>query len=61
VWSTENIEAYNELLNGFTQMLEPRDMMELMLTKEAADATWEAGRKARDKEQLARAEIPAAA
>jgi len=31
-------------LNGFTEMLEPRDMMELMWTKEAADATWEAGR-----------------
>jgi len=52
VWSTENIEAYTELLNGFTEMLEPRDMMELMLTKEAADATWEAGRKAREKNSL---------
>src|SRR5262249_25751265 len=52
VWSSENIEAYTELLNGFTEMLEPRDMMELMLTKEAADATWEAGRKAREKNSL---------
>src|SRR5262249_35601080 len=48
VWSSENIEAYTELLNGFTEMLEPRDMMELMLTKEADDATWEADRKPRE-------------
>ena len=52
VWSTENIEDYIELLNDFTEMLEPRDMMELMWTKEAADATWEAGRKAREKNCL---------
>jgi hypothetical protein len=52
VWSTEDIEAYTELLNGFTEMLEPRDMIELMWTKEAADATWEAGRKAREKNSL---------
>ena len=52
VWSTENIEAYNELLNDFTQMLEPRDMMELMSTKEAADATWEVARIAREKNGL---------
>jgi hypothetical protein len=52
VWSTEDIEAYTELLNGFTQMLEPRDMIELMWTKEAADATWEAARIAREKNGL---------
>jgi hypothetical protein len=52
VWSTEDIEAYTELLNGFTEMLEPRDMMELILTKQAADATWEAGRMAREKNSL---------
>jgi hypothetical protein len=52
VWSTEDIGAYTELLNGFTEMLEPRDMMELMWTKEAADATWEAGRMAREKNSL---------
>jgi hypothetical protein len=52
VLSTEDIEAYTELLNGFTEMLEPRDMMELMWTKEAADATWEAGRDAREKNCL---------
>jgi hypothetical protein len=52
VWSTEDIEAYTELLDGFTQMLEPRDMMELILTKQAADATWEAGRMAREKNSL---------
>jgi hypothetical protein len=52
VWSTEDIDAYTELLNGFTQMLEPRDAMELMFTKEVTDATWEAGRKAREKNSL---------
>jgi hypothetical protein len=52
VWSTEDIEAYTELLNGFTEMLEPRDLIELMWTKEAADATWEAARIAREKNGL---------
>jgi hypothetical protein len=52
VWSTEDIEAYTELLDGFTEMLEPRDMMELIWTKGAADATWEAGRTAREKNDL---------
>jgi hypothetical protein len=52
VWSTENIEAYTEMLNGFTEMLEPRDVMELTWTKEAADATWEAARMAREKNSL---------
>ena len=52
VWSTEDIEAYTELLNGFTEMLEPRDMIELMWTKEAADASWEVARIAREKNGL---------
>jgi hypothetical protein len=52
VWSTEDIEAYTELLNGFTEMLEPRDTIELMWTKDAADATWEAARAAREKNSL---------
>jgi hypothetical protein len=52
VWSTENIEAYTELLNDFTEMLEPRDIMELTDTKGAADATWEAARAAREKNSL---------
>jgi hypothetical protein len=52
VWSTEDIEAYTELLNGFTEMLEPRDQLELIWTKEAADATWEEGRAAREKNAL---------
>ena len=51
VGSTE-MQAYNDLLNAFTQMLEPRDEMELIWTKEAADATWEAGREAREKNGL---------
>src|SRR5215468_5171689 len=52
VWSTEDIEAYTELLNGFTEMLEPRDTIELMWTKEAVDASWEAARIAREKNGL---------
>jgi hypothetical protein len=52
VWSSESMEAYNDLINGFTQMLEPRDLMELIWTKEAADATWEAARMAREKNAL---------
>jgi hypothetical protein len=43
------MQAYNDFLNAFTRMLEPRDEMELIWTKEAADATWEAGREAREK------------
>jgi len=39
--SADNLQAYNDLLNGFTQMLEPRDLMELIWTKQATDATWE--------------------
>jgi hypothetical protein len=52
VLTTEDIDAYTELLNGFTEMLEPRDMMDLMWTKEVADATWELGRAAREKNAL---------
>jgi hypothetical protein len=52
VWSTENMQAYNHLLNAFTQMLEPRDEMELIWTKEAADATWELARHGREKNGL---------
>jgi hypothetical protein len=52
VWSTEDMQAYNDRINGFTEMLEPRDMMELILTKEVTDATWEAGRNAREKNSL---------
>jgi hypothetical protein len=49
VWSTENMQAYDDLINSFTQMLEPRDLMELIWVKEAGDATWEASRNAREK------------
>jgi hypothetical protein len=49
VWSTERIQAYDNLLNEFTRMLKPCDLMELIWTKEAADATWEAAREAREK------------
>jgi hypothetical protein len=41
VWPTENRKTYDDLLNQFTQMIKPRDLRELSLTKEAADAMWE--------------------
>jgi hypothetical protein len=52
VWSTEDRQAYDALINHFTAMIEPRDLMELMWTKEATDAAWEAGRIAREKNAL---------
>src|SRR5258706_1649870 len=58
VGSTE-MQAYNDLLNAFTQMLEPRDEMELIWTKEATDASWEAGREAREKNGLTSVAQPA--
>ena len=47
VGSTE-MRAYSDLLNVFTQMVEPRDLMELVWTKEATDGTWQASRDARN-------------
>src|SRR5262249_5259858 len=52
VWSTENMQAYTDLINDLTQTLEPRDPTELMLVKQAADASWEAARVAREKNGL---------
>jgi hypothetical protein len=52
VWSTENMQAYDDLIKSFTQMLEPRDLMELIWVKEATDATWEGRRNAREKNAL---------
>jgi hypothetical protein len=49
VRSTEDMQCYNDIINDFTQMLEPRDVMELIWTKEAADAVWKANRLAREK------------
>src|ERR1700747_984126 len=58
VGSTE-MQGYNDLLHAFTQTLEPRDEMELIWTKEATDATWEAGREAREKNGLTSVAQPA--
>jgi hypothetical protein len=49
VRSTEDMRSYNIIINDFTQMLEPRDVMELIWTKEAADAVWKANPLAREK------------
>jgi hypothetical protein len=40
VEGADKMQAYDDLLNAFTQMLEPRDLMELIWTKQATDATW---------------------
>jgi hypothetical protein len=48
----ENRKAYDDLFSIFTQMLEPRDIRELMFTKQATDATWEERRIARGKNAL---------
>src|SRR5262245_13848750 len=55
------MQACSDLLNAFTQMLEPRDEMELIWTKEATDATWEAGREAQKKNGLISVAQPATA
>jgi hypothetical protein len=39
---TENMQAYSELLNAYTEMLEPRDVLELGWVKEVTDAALEA-------------------
>jgi hypothetical protein len=52
VWSSENRAAYDALINQFTATIQPRDFIELMLTKEATDAAWEARRIAREKGAL---------
>ena len=49
VRSTEDMRSYNDIINDFTQMLEPRDVMELIWAKEAVDAVWKANRLAREK------------
>jgi hypothetical protein len=49
LWSTEDIQAYSNLRDEFTQMLKPDDLMQLTWTKEAVDATWEYAREAREK------------
>jgi hypothetical protein len=49
VFSTESREAYDNLINSMTQMLEPRDEMELIWTKQATDAIWESQREGREK------------
>jgi hypothetical protein len=48
----ENRKAYDDLLGVFTRMVEPRDEIELIWTKQAADATWEETRLAREKNAL---------
>jgi hypothetical protein len=49
VLATESREAYDNLINAMTQMLEPRDLMELIWTKQATDAIWESQREGREK------------
>ena len=52
MWATESRQAYDDLIDSMTQMLQPRDLMELIWTKEATDARWEASRASREKNSL---------
>src|ERR1700730_10716046 len=50
--STENAQAYADLLAAFAEMLQPEDIMEQIQVKEAVDATWEKARHIREKTDL---------
>jgi hypothetical protein len=52
VLSTESAQSYNNLITGFPQTLQPRDVMELICVKEVTDATWEQARYTRQKTQV---------
>jgi hypothetical protein len=52
--SAKDMQAYNDLLTLFTQMLEPRNLVELIWTKEATDATWEGKQDHQDENGLIR-------
>jgi len=52
VLSTENAQAYADLLTAFTEMLQPQDIMAQILVKQAADATWDEVRAGREKTQV---------
>jgi hypothetical protein len=49
VWTSENLQDYEDLLKEITQLLKPRDLIELIYTKEMADAIWEEKRESREK------------
>jgi hypothetical protein len=52
VWSSENLQDYEDLLKEITQLLKPRDLIELIYTKEMADAIWEEKRESREKNSV---------
>jgi hypothetical protein len=52
VWSSENLQDYEELLKEITQRLKPRDIIELIYTKEMADSIWEDNREGREKNNV---------
>jgi hypothetical protein len=52
VLSTENRQAYDDLIDTYTKAVEPRDEIELVLTKQAVDEQWGACRIAREKTDL---------
>jgi hypothetical protein len=53
VWSAEERQAYDQVIKHFTALIEPRDFLELTLTKQAADAHWEGIREAAEKNRVA--------
>jgi hypothetical protein len=52
VWNSENLQDYEDLLKEITQLLKPRDVVELIYTKEMADAIWEEKRESREKNSV---------
>jgi hypothetical protein len=52
VLSTESAQSHNNLITGFPQTFQPRDMMELICVKEVTDATWEQARYTCQKTQV---------
>jgi hypothetical protein len=52
VWPTENMQIYDDLLNVLTRRIEPRNDMEIIHIKLAADAFWEWRRLACEKSRV---------
>jgi hypothetical protein len=52
VLSSENLEAYYEMLRRFIECFQPQDFFETVLMKDVTDGTWEAARYSRHKALL---------
>ena len=52
VLSSENLQAYHEMLRRFIECFQPQDFFETVLMKDVTDGTWEAARYSRHKALL---------